>query len=169
VIELTLRTDCALEAIAAMKEAAPSLIIGMGTIHTVQDIDESIHAGADFIVTPGSTPQLLDHLMALGVPALPGVASVTEAMIAAEVGCTRLKFFPAEPIGGVPYLQAMAGPLPDVKFCPTGGIRIDQVADYIALPNVMCVGGSWVAPRAAIAGGEWTLIESNAKRAASFA
>ncbi|MEO1043273.1 MAG: bifunctional 4-hydroxy-2-oxoglutarate aldolase/2-dehydro-3-deoxy-phosphogluconate aldolase [Pseudomonadota bacterium] len=169
VVELTLRTDCALEAVDAMKEAAPDLIVGMGTIRAVKDVDMSIGAGADFLVTPGSTRHLLAHIADCGVPALPGVATVGEAMEAAEAGCTRLKFFPAEPIGGVPYLKAMVGPLPDVKFCPTGGIRVDQVADYIALPNVMCVGGSWIAPKTAIASGDWAAIENNAQRAASFA
>ncbi|MEO1658184.1 MAG: bifunctional 4-hydroxy-2-oxoglutarate aldolase/2-dehydro-3-deoxy-phosphogluconate aldolase [Pseudomonadota bacterium] len=169
VIELTLRTECALDAVAAMKDAAPELVVGMGTIRTLTDVDGSVEAGAGFLVTPGFTPALLAHVAACGVPALPGVATVGEAMIAVEAGCDRLKFFPAEPAGGLPYLKSLAGPLPDVKFCPTGGIQVDQVADYIALPNVMCVGGSWVAPKSAIAAGDWSTIESNARRAASFA
>ncbi|MEM0928277.1 MAG: bifunctional 4-hydroxy-2-oxoglutarate aldolase/2-dehydro-3-deoxy-phosphogluconate aldolase [Pseudomonadota bacterium] len=169
VVELTLRTDCALDAIAAMKDAAPDLTIGMGTIRRLEDVDQSVEAGAAFLVTPGFTSDLLAHVAACGVPALPGAATVGEAMIAAEAGFNRLKFFPAEPAGGLPYLKALAGPLPDVKFCPTGGIQVDQVADYIALPNVMCVGGSWVASKAAIAAGDWDAIESNAQRAAGFA
>ncbi|MEM9286351.1 MAG: bifunctional 4-hydroxy-2-oxoglutarate aldolase/2-dehydro-3-deoxy-phosphogluconate aldolase [Pseudomonadota bacterium] len=169
VVELTLRTDCALDAIAAMKDAAPDLTIGMGTIRRLEDVDQSVEAGAAFLVTPGFTPDLLAHVAACAVPALPGAATVGEAMIATEAGFDRLKFFPAEPAGGLPYLKALAGPLPDVKFCPTGGIQVDQVADYIALPNVMCVGGSWVASKAAIAAGDWDAIESNAQRAAGFA
>ncbi|MEM6747023.1 MAG: bifunctional 4-hydroxy-2-oxoglutarate aldolase/2-dehydro-3-deoxy-phosphogluconate aldolase [Pseudomonadota bacterium] len=169
VVELTLRTDCALDAIAAMKDAAPELTIGMGTIRRLEDVDQSVEAGAAFLVTPGFTPDLLAHVAACAVPALPGAATVGEAMIATEAGFDRLKFFPAEPAGGLPYLKALAGPLPDVKFCPTGGIQVDQVADYIALPNVMCVGGSWVASKAAIAAGDWDAIESNAQRAAGFA
>ncbi len=169
VVELTLRTSCALDAIKTMKDAAPSLIVGMGTIRSTDDVDRSIEAGAGFLVSPGATPALLEHIVAAGVPALPGVATVSEAMIAAEAGCTRLKFFPAEPAGGVAYLKALAGPLPNIKFCPTGSIKVEQVADYIALPNVMCVGGSWIASKAAIAAGDWAGIEANAQKAAQFA
>lgn len=166
VIELTLRTACALEAVGAMKRAAPSLIVGMGTIRSRDDVKAAITAGADFLVSPGATPDLLAALK--GVPALPGVATASEAMGAAEAGFLALKFFPAEPAGGLAYLKALAGPLPDLVFCPTGGIDAARAADYLALSNVRCVGGSWIAPKAAIAAGDWRLIEANAGRAAAL-
>lgn len=166
VIELTLRTACALEAVGAMKRAAPSLIVGMGTIRSRDDVKAAITAGADFLVSPGATPDLLAALK--GVPALPGVATASEAMGAAEAGFQALKFFPAEPAGGLAYLKALAGPLPDLVFCPTGGIDAARAADYLALSNVRCVGGSWIAPKAAIAAGDWRLIEANAGRAAAL-
>lgn len=166
VIELTLRTACALEAVGAMKRAAPSLIVGMGTIRSRDDVKAAITAGANFLVSPGATPDLLAALK--GVPALPGVATASEAMGAAEAGFQALKFFPAEPAGGLAYLKALAGPLPDLVFCPTGGIDAARAADYLALSNVRCVGGSWIAPKAAIAAGDWRLIEANAGRAAAL-
>ncbi len=169
VIELTMRTACALDALKIMQEEAPELIIGMGTIRTPHDIDRSISAGAAFLVSPGSTSTLLKSLVRSRAPSLPGVATAGEAMDAAEAGFSALKFFPAEPAGGVDYLKSLAGPLPDIVFCPTGGISAARAADYLALSNVACVGGSWVAPRGQIAAGEWETIEQNARRAAALA
>ncbi len=166
VAELTLRTDCALDALAAMKDAAPDLIIGMGTIRTPDDVARALEAGADFLVSPGLSPKLTGAMAASPAPALPGVASPSEAMAAFEAGFRALKFFPAEPAGGIPALKAIRGPLPDITFCPTGGISAQRAADYLALPNVACVGGSWVAPAAMIAEGRWREIEENARRAA---
>ncbi len=166
VIELTLRTACALDALAAMKRAAPALIAGMGTIRSDADAERSLAAGADFLVSPGSSASLLRALA--GMPALPGVATASEAMIAHEAGFRAMKFFPAEPAGGVAYLKSLAGPFPDIVFCPTGGVAPERARDYFALPNVACIGGTWVATRAMIAAGDWAGIEANARRAASL-
>lgn len=168
VVELTLRTAAALDGVSAMKRAAPSLIVGMGSIRTEKDIENSIRAGAEFLVSPGAGPQLLSAMARSGAPALPGVATASEAMGAAEAGFEAMKFFPAEPAGGIPYLKAISGPLPSILFCPTGGISAEKAPDYLALPNVACVGGSWIATRAMIAAGDWKLIEANAKRAAGM-
>ena len=168
VIELTLRTDCALEALGVMQREAPDLIIGMGTIRDAKDIEASVSAGAAFLVSPGAGPELLRALAASGAPALPGVATASEAMTVAEAGLTAMKFFPAEPAGGVPYLKSLYGPLPDIAFCPTGSITADRAPDYLALPNVRCVGGSWIASKTAIAAGDWAGITANAKRAAGM-
>ena len=168
VVELTLRTAAALDGVSAMKRAAPSLIVGMGSIRTEKDIENSIRASAEFLVSPGAGPQLLSAMARSGAPALPGVATASEAMGAAEAGFEAMKFFPAEPAGGIPYLKAISGPLPSILFCPTGGISAEKAPDYLALPNVACVGGSWIATRAMIAAGDWKLIEANARRAAGM-
>jgi len=168
VAELTLRTDCALEALAAMREAAPDLIVGMGTIRTPGDVERSLAAGAAFLVSPGADARLLSALADSGAPALPGVATASEAMTAAAAGHCAMKFFPAEPAGGIAYLKSLAGPLPDIAFCPTGGISAERAPDYLALSNVACVGGSWIASKAMIAGGEWDAITANARRAAAM-
>lgn len=168
VVELTLRTDCALDAVKAMQDAAPDLIVGMGTVRTPRDITQSLEAGAAFLVTPGSSPRLLDALNESGAPALPGTATASEAMTVFEAGFNAMKFFPAEQAGGVNYLRALYGPLPDCRFCPTGGIGVDRVSDYLALPNVACVGGSWIAPRALIEERGWAAIEDNARKALSM-
>jgi 2-dehydro-3-deoxyphosphogluconate aldolase / (4S)-4-hydroxy-2-oxoglutarate aldolase len=166
VVELTLRTPAALDALAEMKRAAPALIVGMGKVRTGEDAARARAAGADFLVSPGATPSLLEALA--GSPALPGVATASEAMAAVEAGYRAMKFFPAEPAGGVAYLKALAGPLPDILFCPTGGIGPERAPDYIALPNVPCIGGSWIANRAMIAGRDWPGIAANAARAAAL-
>jgi 2-dehydro-3-deoxyphosphogluconate aldolase/(4S)-4-hydroxy-2-oxoglutarate aldolase len=166
VVELTLRTDCAIAALKEMKRASPGLLVGMGTIRSGADVEISLAAGADFLVSPGASAALLSALAA--GPALPGVATASEAMIAAEAGFRAMKFFPAEPAGGVDYLKSLAGPLPDLVFCPTGGIGADKAADYLKLPNVACVGGSWIATKAMIAAGDFAAIEANARRAAGL-
>ena len=168
VAELTLRTDCALEAIGEMKKAAPSLIVGMGTVRTSEDIERSLAAGADFLVSPGCDAQLLSALAKSGAPALPGVATASEAMTAATAGFHVMKFFPAEPAGGLSYLKSLAGPLPDLSFCPTGGISAERAPEYLALPNIRCVGGTWIASKAMIAEKNWAAIKSNASRAAEM-
>lgn len=168
VAELTLRTSCALEALSAMKGAAPEMVIGMGTIRTKQDIDRSLHAGADFLVSPGATPALLSALADAGAPALPGVATASEAMTAFEAGFRFQKFFPAETAGGAAYLKALAGPLPDIMYCPTGGISANAATTYLALKNVACVGGSWVAPANMIAARNFNAVLANAERAAAM-
>lgn len=168
VVELTLRTDCALDALKAMQDAAPELVVGMGTVRTDDDVRQSVKAGAAFLVSPGASRSLLTAIADSGAPALPGVATASEAITAVEAGFSALKFFPAEPAGGVAYLKSLAGPLPEIVFCPTGGISAEKAPDYLALANVACVGGSWIATKAQISGGAWTAIQENARRAAGL-
>ena len=168
VVELTLRTDCAIDAMKAMQDAAPDLIVGMGTIKTEQDVRDSVDNGAAFLVTPGAHTALLMALGESGAPALPGVATASEAMTTYAAGFSAMKFFPAEPAGGVSYLKALAGPLPEITFCPTGSISADRAPEYLALPNVACCGGSWIANKKMIAEGDWATIEKNAALAASM-
>lgn len=168
VAELTLRTPAALDALTVMKAEVPGLIVGMGTIITPGQAGEAASAGADFLVTPGTTPRLIEAVRATGLPALPGVATVGEAIAVLEAGFAKQKFFPAEAAGGVTFLKSIAGPVPAITFCPTGGISAEKARDYLGLPNVACVGGSWVAPRAMIASGDWAGVEENARQAASL-
>ncbi|GAB4520321.1 MAG: bifunctional 4-hydroxy-2-oxoglutarate aldolase/2-dehydro-3-deoxy-phosphogluconate aldolase [Amphiplicatus sp.] len=168
VAELTLRTPAALDALAEMKRAAPALIVGMGTVLTVDDAERALARGADFLVSPGLTPALLDFAAQSGAPFLPGVATASEVMRALDAGVSRLKFFPAEPAGGAAYLKALHGPIPAAVFCPTGGIGPEKAAEYLALPNVACVGGSWIAPAKAIEARDWAMIAANARRAAAL-
>ncbi len=165
VAELTLRTDAALDALKAMQDAAPELIVGMGTVRTPAQAEASRKAGAAFLVSPGLTPALGMALLETGLPCLPGAATAGEAMSAVEAGFSALKFFPAEPAGGVAYLKALAGPLPEVRFCPTGSISREAAPAYLALGNVACVGGSWLAPADRIAAGDWEAITRNARAA----
>ncbi|MCB9956685.1 MAG: bifunctional 4-hydroxy-2-oxoglutarate aldolase/2-dehydro-3-deoxy-phosphogluconate aldolase [Caulobacterales bacterium] len=169
VAELTLRTQAALPALGAMREVAPELVVGMGSIRSADDVKRSLDAGAAFLVSPGASAALLGAMKNSGVLALPGVATASEAMTAAEAGFAALKFFPAESAGGVPFLKALAGPLPEILFCPTGGVGAEKAQEYLALSNVFCVGGSWVATREMIRNGEWRAIEANARCAAALA
>ncbi|MDF5753888.1 bifunctional 4-hydroxy-2-oxoglutarate aldolase/2-dehydro-3-deoxy-phosphogluconate aldolase [Spongiactinospora sp. TRM90649] len=166
-IEVTLRTEAALEAIARIAAEVPGAVVGAGTVRTPADVEASARAGAGFLVSPGTTPSLVDAMLACGLPFLPGVATATEAMALAERGLTELKFFPAEAAGGVPYLKALAGPLPDIRFCPTGGIRPGNAASYLSLPNVGCVGGTWLTPADALASGDFARVEKLAAEAAA--
>lgn len=168
VIEMTLRTDDALAIMKEMKSACPDLLVGMGTIRSTSQIDASVEAGADFLVSPGLTPELGAAMIASGCAALPGVATAGEAMRAFDQGFRGLKFFPAEAAGGIDYLKSLSGPLPDLRFCPTGGISKDKAADYLALPNVGCVGGSWIAPSSLIKAGDWQAIAANSRLAAGL-
>jgi 2-dehydro-3-deoxyphosphogluconate aldolase/(4S)-4-hydroxy-2-oxoglutarate aldolase len=168
VIEVTLRTAPALEAIARIAAEVPEARIGAGTIRTTDDIAAALDAGAKFLVSPGTTLTLVEGMDASGLPYLPGAATASEAMALAERGIKELKFFPAEAAGGVAYLKSLQGPLPDVRFCPTGGIRVTTAPDYLALPNVGCVGGSWLTPADALASGDWGRIEKLASEAASL-
>ncbi|MBB3726118.1 bifunctional 4-hydroxy-2-oxoglutarate aldolase/2-dehydro-3-deoxy-phosphogluconate aldolase [Nonomuraea dietziae] len=168
VIEVTLRTTGALEAISRIAAEVPDAVIGAGTIRTSSDISASVEAGAKFLVSPGTTPSLVDALLASGVPFLPGAATASEVMALAERGIGELKFFPAEAAGGLPYLKSLAGPLPDVRFCPTGGIRLETARDYLALPNVGCVGGTWLTPADALATGDWERVRKLAAEAAAL-
>jgi len=163
VIELTLRTPAALACLRAIADEVPEIVLGAGTVLDAEQADAAVAAGAGFVVTPGVTPALLRHLPGLGVPALPGAATVSEALTLLEAGISELKFFPAGPAGGPAYLSALAGPLPQVRFCPTGGISAGNAADYLALPNVGCVGGSWLTPRDALAAQDWARVTELAR------
>jgi 2-dehydro-3-deoxyphosphogluconate aldolase / (4S)-4-hydroxy-2-oxoglutarate aldolase len=167
-IEVTLRTPAAREAIARIAAEVPEATVGAGTVRTADDISASVAAGARFLVSPGTTPSLVEALEAGGVPFLPGAVTVSEAMALAERGIKELKFFPAEAAGGVTYLKSLGGPLPDVRFCPTGGIRVETAPDYLALPNVGCVGGTWLTPADALASGDWARVEKLAAEAAAL-
>jgi 2-dehydro-3-deoxyphosphogluconate aldolase/(4S)-4-hydroxy-2-oxoglutarate aldolase len=165
VIEMTLRTPDALDAMARMKAAEPELIVGMGTLRHPRQVQECRDAGADFLVSPGLTPELAEAMIGSGLACLPGVATPGEAMQASQMGFAALKFFPAEQSGGAAWLRSIAGPLPDLVFCPTGSITEDKAPDYLNLPNVACIGGSWVVEKTALATGDWDAITANAKRA----
>ncbi|MEZ5779425.1 MAG: bifunctional 4-hydroxy-2-oxoglutarate aldolase/2-dehydro-3-deoxy-phosphogluconate aldolase [Paracoccaceae bacterium] len=166
-LEVTLRTPAALDAIRAMAEV-PGGVVGAGTLLTPADVKAAKAAGAKFGVSPGATDRLLDACAEEGLPLLPGAATSTEVMRLLEKGYTVQKFFPAEASGGVPALSAIGAPIPQVRFCPTGGIGPKNVADYLALANVLCVGGSWVAPKDAVAAGDWSRIEDLARNAAAL-
>ncbi|GAA4919994.1 2-dehydro-3-deoxyphosphogluconate aldolase/(4S)-4-hydroxy-2-oxoglutarate aldolase [Nonomuraea thailandensis] len=168
VIEVTLRTPAAREAIARIAEEVPEATVGAGTIRSTEDIAASVSAGAKFLVSPGTTLSLVEALDSSGVPYLPGAATVSEVMALVERGIKELKFFPAEAAGGIPYLKSLSGPLPDVRFCPTGGIKPETARDYLALPNVGCVGGSWLTPADALAAGDWARVEKLAAEAAAL-
>lgn len=166
-LEVTLRTPAALEAIAIMARI-PGGVVGAGTLLTARDVEAAKAAGAAFGVSPGATDRLLDACEANDLPLMAGVATPSEAMRLLERGYTVAKFFPAEVNGGVAALKAMAGPLPRLRFCPTGGIGPANLRDYLALPNVLCVGGSWVAPPALVAAGDWDGITRLAAAAAAL-
>jgi 2-dehydro-3-deoxyphosphogluconate aldolase/(4S)-4-hydroxy-2-oxoglutarate aldolase len=168
VVEITLRTPAALDAVRAIVAEVSDMIVGVGTITKPLDVTHAIDAGADFLVSPGTPAALAQALADAPVPALPGCATASEAMTLAAQGFPVLKFFPAEPSGGVRWLKAVAEPLPDIRFCPTGGVNSDNAKDYLALRNVLAVGGSWVAPAAAIAAGEFDAITARARAAAAL-
>lgn len=166
VLEVTLRTDCALAAIRRMREALPGASIGAGTVLTPAQYRQAEEAGADFVVTPGATEALYRYGIQSPVPMLPGVATISELMTGWQYGYRRFKFFPAESSGGAKALKAFAAPIPGAHFCPTGGITIDNAGDYLALPNVMCVGGSWLTPKALVDAEDWEGIRELARQAA---
>lgn len=164
VIELTLRTENALDALKLIAGEVPEILVGAGTILTPQAANEAVGAGAQFLVSPGVTPTLMKHLLAYDVPLLPGVATVSEIMMVMDHGLTAMKFFPAEPAGGPDYLSAVRGPLPMVRFCPTGGIQASTAGGYLSLPNVSCVGGSWLTPKDAIERQDWARVTELARQ-----
>jgi 2-dehydro-3-deoxyphosphogluconate aldolase/(4S)-4-hydroxy-2-oxoglutarate aldolase len=167
-IEVTLRTPAAAESIERIAAEVPDAVVGAGTVVTARDAERSLKAGARFLVSPGCTPRLRAAMADTGLPFLPGVSSASEAMALLEEGVTAMKFFPAEPAGGVPYLKALGGPLPQITFCPTGGIRPGNAAEYLALPNVGCVGGTWLTPSDAVGAGDWDRIRALAAEAAKL-
>lgn len=168
VLEITLRTEVALRALQAVREAVPEAIVGVGTLTRTEEFAHAERAGAQFAVCPGFTAPLALGATSVRCPLLPGVMTPSEVMAARQMGFTALKLFPAREAGGVAMLKALAGPFPDVVFCPTGGITRETAPDYLALANVACVGGSWVAPPARIDAGDWDAIEALARVAAAL-
>jgi len=167
-IEVTLRTPSALAAIRAIAKAMPDAVVGAGTIVSAGQIDEAVAAGARFLVSPGAPAALARAAAEAPVPFLPGCATASEAMALRELGFRALKLFPAEAAGGAKLIASLAAPLPDLSFCPTGGIDLKKAPDYLKLPNVACVGGSWMLPKAALAAGDYSTVEALAREAASL-
>jgi 2-dehydro-3-deoxyphosphogluconate aldolase/(4S)-4-hydroxy-2-oxoglutarate aldolase len=168
VLEITLRTECALAAITAIKKQLPEAIVGAGTVVDGETLKAAEKAGAEFFVSPGTNESLLGAAKETDIPLLPGVSTPSEAMRLYEQGYTALKFFPAEAAGGTPMLKSIAGPLPQLTFCPTGGINPQNAPDYLALANVRCIGGSWMAPAKLVAEQNWQIIENMAREAAGL-
>ncbi|MFG2321613.1 bifunctional 4-hydroxy-2-oxoglutarate aldolase/2-dehydro-3-deoxy-phosphogluconate aldolase [Streptomyces sp. NBC_01723] len=167
-IEVTLRTPVAVDAIRAIADEVPGAVVGAGTVITPDQVGEVVAAGARFLVSPGWTDVLLDAMRASGVPFLPGVSTTSEVVALLERGVREMKFFPAEAAGGTAYLKALAAPLPQARFCPTGGIGPGSAPEYLALPNVGCVGGSWMLPKDAVADRDWGRVEALARAAAAL-
>ncbi|MFG2358598.1 bifunctional 4-hydroxy-2-oxoglutarate aldolase/2-dehydro-3-deoxy-phosphogluconate aldolase [Streptomyces sp. NPDC048521] len=167
-IEVTLRTPAALEAIRAIAGEVPDAVVGAGTVITPEQVDACVAAGARFLVSPGWTDALLRAMRGSGVPFLPGVSTTSEVVALLERGVREMKFFPAQAAGGTAYLKSLAGPLPQARFCPTGGIGPETAPEYLALPNVGCVGGSWMVPADAVAAGDWARVEELARAAAGL-
>lgn len=167
-IEVTLRTPAALDAIRRIRMEVPQARVGAGTVLDPEQGAEAMAAGARFIVSPGMTPRLIEAAQAWSVPFLPGAATASEAMALCDLGFRCLKFFPAEALGGAATLKALSAPLAHISFCPTGGIDADNARDYLALANVVAVGGSWVAPRKAVAEGDWGRVTKLAEAAAAL-
>jgi 2-dehydro-3-deoxyphosphogluconate aldolase/(4S)-4-hydroxy-2-oxoglutarate aldolase len=165
VLEITLRTPVAVEAIREIARSVPEAVVGAGTVTSVEDIAAVSEAGAVFAISPGLTPELLDGANQGDIALIPGIATVSELMTGLQRGYDHFKFFPAEAAGGIPMLKAIAGPFPKVTFCPTGGISLGNYREYLALGNVACVGGSWVAPAEAVAQGDWARISQLAREA----
>ena len=166
-LEVTLRTPAALDVIREMA-SVPGGVVGAGTLLTPADVQAAKEAGAQFGVSPGATDRLLDACEEADLPLLPGAATASEAMRLLERGYTMLKFFPAEASGGAPALKAIGAPIPQISFCPTGGVSLKNAPDYLSLGNVVCAGGSWVAPKDAVEAGDWSRIETLAREAAAL-
>ncbi len=164
IIEVTLRSSCALEAIELIANNAPKMCVGAGTILNPTQLEQAQNRGAEFLISPGLTIKLLEHAKKKDMPLIPGVSSSSEVMQALELGYSALKFFPAEYCGGVKLLNAFNGPFKGVKFCPTGGISADNMRSYLNLENVLCVGGSWLTPKNLIQNKEWDKITEICKR-----
>ena len=169
VMEITLRSDVALAAIEAVAKAVPQMHLGAGTVTRASDVPRVIDAGARFALSPGCTEALVDAVRATGLPFIPGVMTPGEVMRAREHGFALMKLFPAQQAGGLGMLKALGAPLPDVRFCPTGGVGPDNLADFLALPNVAMVGGSWLTPADALQAGDWARITRLAREASQAA
>jgi len=165
VLEITLRTPVAVAAIREIARAVPEAVVGAGTVTTAEDLAAVSEAGAVFAISPGLTPELLAAANQGDIALIPGIATISELMTGLRRGYSHFKFFPAEAAGGIPMLKAIAGPFPKVVFCPTGGIGLGNYREYLALGNVACVGGSWVAPAEAVAQGDWDRISQLAREA----
>lgn len=166
-LEITLRTPQAMDVISAIKDSCPKAIVGAGTVNTPQQVEQCANAGVEFIVSPGLHQPLLQAVRATDIPYLPGVATASEVLLAINEGLTACKFFPAQQAGGISMLKAFSGPYGEMMFCPTGGINGDNFRDYLALSNVFCVGGSWVAPGNLLKAGAWDEITDQAKSCSS--
>ncbi len=164
IIEVTLRSSCALEAIELIAKNVPKMRVGIGTILNPTQLEQAQNRGAEFLISPGLTIKLLEYAKKKDMPLIPGVSSSSEVMQALELGYNALKFFPAEYCGGVKLLNAFNGPFKGVKFCPTGGISADNMRSYLNLENVLCVGGSWLTPKNLIQNKEWDKITEICKR-----
>jgi 2-dehydro-3-deoxyphosphogluconate aldolase/(4S)-4-hydroxy-2-oxoglutarate aldolase len=167
-IEVTMRTPVALDAIRVICDSTPEMIVGAGTVLSAGDLDAAVNAGARYALSPGATPKLMKAARKRNIPFIPGVATSSEIMRGLDLGYTCFKFFPAEQLGGAAALKAQASPLPSARFCPTGGITFEKARAYLALPNVLCVGGSWIAPADKIKAGDWAGIEALAREAAGL-
>lgn len=167
-LELTLRTPVAIDALALLKRERPDIVIGAGTVLNADNIRAATDAGADFLVTPGTPAALADALVDASIPAVPGAATPTEFMALRERGFRNCKLFPASAVGGLAMLKGLAGPLHDMRFCPTGGISESNAAEFLAQPNVLCIGGSWMLDKTWIAAGDWARVRETAARAAQI-
>jgi 2-dehydro-3-deoxyphosphogluconate aldolase/(4S)-4-hydroxy-2-oxoglutarate aldolase len=168
VMEVTLRTNASLAAIERVAAEVPEVLVGAGSVRTPQAVEAVCRVGASFLVLPGAPPRLLDAALDSGVPVVPGAGTVTEMMALAERGVGLMKFFPADACGGVRFLSAVAAPLPDLRFCPTGGVTSASASSYLSLPNVVCVGGSWLTPRHLLAAGDWSKVTDLAAATAAL-
>ena len=166
--EITLRTPAAIKAIEKMARNCPDITVGAGTVRTARDAQIAADAGSRFVVSPGTTPSILEGCQSAELPLLPGAASVSEMMALAEQGYSVQKFFPANAAGGISFIKSLSSPLPDLTFCPTGGITETTAPDWLALPNIACVGGSWIAPQALIESGDFAKITNRARVAANL-
>lgn len=167
-IELTLRTPVAMEALAMLKREQPTALVGAGTVLGVEQMQQAIDAGADFLVTPGTPPHMAEALAAAALPVVPGAATPTELLALHARGFRVCKLFPATAVGGLPLIKGLAAPIPDLQLCPTGGITEDNAADFLEQKNVACIGGSWMVPAAWIADGEWDKVRDASSRAAAI-
>lgn len=168
VMEVTLRTSAGLSAIERVAAEVPEVVVGAGSVRTPQEVDAVCRVGASFIVLPGAPSRLLDAALGSGLPVVPGASTVTEMMTLAEKGIEMMKFFPAEASGGVRFLSAVSGPLPGLRFCPTGGVTAASAMSYLDLPNTPCVGGSWLTPPHLLAAEDWSKVTALAASAAAL-
>ena len=169
VMEITLRSDAALKAIEAVAKAVPDMHTGAGTVTRVREVQQVIDAGASFALSPGATDALVEAVKTARLPFIPGVMTPGEVMHRREQGFTLMKLFPAQQAGGIAMLKALGAPIPDVQFCPTGGVSPDNLGDFLKLPNVAMAGGSWLTPADALAAGDWTRITRLAREATALA